>query len=83
MTFVAAAKGIYYVGIANYSAPNVAQSPAELCQMYSCLGEHYNPSSYYYSTLLSTRAIAIYSPDQQKKFNYPAPIKDIELRFWG
>ena len=33
-----------------------------------------------HSTLL---VIAIYSPGQQKKFNYSAPIRDIELKFWG
>ena len=29
------------------SAPNLAPTATELCQMYSCSGEHYNPSSYY------------------------------------
>ena len=38
-----------------------------------------------YSTfLLSTLyPIAIYSPGQQKKFNYLASIRDIELKYWG
>ena len=47
----------------NCSTLNLAQTPAELCQMYSCSGEHYNPSSYYYPTTtltLSTRAITIF-----------------------
>ena len=52
-------------------APNLAQTPAELCQMSSCSGEHYNPSSYYPTLLLpyptTTRAIAIYSSGQQKQ----------------
>ena len=34
-------------GVSNCSAPNLAQSPAKLCQIYSCSGEHYNPSPYY------------------------------------
>ena len=33
--------------------------------------------------LLLLRAIAIYSPGQQKKIDYSAPIRDIELKFWG
>ena len=85
---IAAGASILGISWTSYcSAPNLAQTPAELCQMSSCSGEHYNPSPYYYSLLYSTLptllAIAIYSPGQQKKFNYSAPIRDIELKFWG
>ena len=36
-------------------------------------------------SLLSTlsHAIVIYSPGQQKEMIYSAPIRDIELKFWG
>merc|ERR1712081_60412 len=50
----------------------------------SCLGE-----LYYHKILplllpaVILLKLAIYSQGQQKKFNYSAPIRDIELKFWG
>merc|ERR1711954_389850 len=51
----------------------------------SCLGEHYYhkilpPLPHILLLLLK---LAIYSQGQQKKFNYSAPIQDIELKFRG
>ena len=64
--------------------PELSSNPAELFLMYSCSGEHYNPPSYSLSLSLSTlRAIAIYSPGQQKEIIYSGPIRDIELIFLG
>merc|ERR1711954_483629 len=52
----------------------------------SCLGEHYYHKILLLLLLLILILIlilklAIYSQGQKKKFNYSAPIKDIELKF--
>ena len=40
-----------------------------------------NPTTVRYGT--TALKLAIYSQGQQKKINYSAPIRDIDLKFWG
>merc|ERR1712081_74751 len=50
----------------------------------SCLGEHYYHKILLlllHILLLLLRKLAIYSQGQQKKINYSAPIRDIDLKF--
>ena len=50
------------------SAPNLAPTLAALFQMDNCLGEHYNPPSYYYqSTTTTIWATAIFTPFYTRK----------------
>ena len=53
----------------------------------SCLGEHYYhkilPVVVVVVVILEYHQLAIYSQGQQKKINYSAPIRDIELKFRG
>ena len=70
--------------MSNCSAPNLTPTSAELQQWTTVRGSiiiHIPTLST--TTLSLLYAIAIYSPGQQKKFNYSAPIRDIELKFWG
>ena len=79
----------------NCSTPNLAQTSTELSQCKGVRGSiiiHHpttttTTTTFYstllYSTLLYSPAIAIYSLGQQKEINYSAPIRDIELKFWG
>ena len=66
--------------IGNCSAPNLAPTSAELSQ---CKGVQGSIIIHIPTTTNTTLyyAIAIYSPGQQKKFNYSASIRDIELKF--
>ena len=66
--------------IGNCSATNLAPTSAELSQWTTVWG---SIIIHIPTTLLSLYAIAIYSPGQQKKINYSASIRDIELKFWG
>ena len=48
----------------------------------SCLGKHYYHKILWYGTvLLLLLKLAIYSQGQQKKINYSAPIRHIDLKF--
>ena len=79
--YVQCAVSLYSVMHVYCSAPNLSPTPTELWQWTAVRGSIiiHIPTTLY--SLLY--AIAIYSPGQQKKFNYSAPIRDIELKFWG
>ena len=78
---------LFYIGYINWN--KIAQRQTQLKHLLSsakCPAVWgsiiiHHPTTTLLSTLLL--AIAIYSPDQQKKINYSAPIRDIELKFWG
>ena len=60
-------------------------NPKLLLQQLQVCGRHYNCQPYYYWTGLSLLLLPMCSfcTDQQKKINYSAPLRDIELKFWG
>ena len=58
-------------------------NPKLLLQQLQVCGRHYNCQPYYYSLPTTTTPDVQFCTDQQKKFDYSAPIRDIELKFWG
>ena len=68
--------GLWYTNVQNFSTPSK--------EKLSCLGEHYYHKILlrYGTVLLLLLKLAIYSQGQQKKINYSAPIRDIDLKFW-
>ena len=70
----------------NCSTPNLAQTSTELSQCKGVRGSiiiHHPTTTTTLSLSTLSGAIAIYSQGQQKEIINLAPIKDIELRFWG